>query len=180
VVQSQLAEIEYIAGRFDRADAAADRALALQPKLVEALVRKGLIAMRRASEAKPADAKLWAAARAWYLKANRADPNAVMPLYLYYASFVAAKEAPSASAVNALMRAVVLAPESREIRYALARQKLLEHTAVDARALLQPIAFAPHLRRKRNIPREMVDLIDAGKMDEAIALMTQDEKEDED
>lgn len=180
VVQAQLAEIEYLAGRLDRADAAAGRALALQPNMVDALVRKGMIAAQRAAEARPADAKLWVAARAWFLKANRADANAVMPLYLYYASFVAAKEKPSASAVNALMRAVVLAPESREIRYALARQKLLDRNANDARALLQPIAFAPHLKRKRNIPREILGLIDAGKLDPAIALMTQGEKEDED
>lgn len=179
VVQAQLAEIEHIAGRLDRAAAAAERALALQPNMVEALVRKGLIAMQRASEAKPADAKLWATARAWYLKANRADPNAVMSLYLYHASFVAAKEKPTAGAVNALMRAVVLAPESREIRYALARQKLLDRDVTAARVLLQPIAFAPHRKRDRNLPREIIDAMDAGKTDDAIALMTKDD-EDED
>lgn len=179
-VQAQMAEIEYLAGRLDRADAAADRALAARPNMVDALVRKGLISAQRAVAAKPADTKLWAAARTWYLKANRADPNAVMPLYLYYASFVAAKEKPSAGAVNALMRAVVLAPESGDIRYAAARQKLLERDTDAARALLQPIAFAPHRRRDRNIPREIITLIDAGKIDDAIALITRDEDKDDD
>lgn len=180
VVQAQIAEIQFLAGRLDRAEAAADRALALQPNMVDAMVRKGLIAAKRAATARPADAKLWSAARGWYLKANRADPDAAMPLYLYYASFVAAKEKPTAGAVNGLMRAVVLAPESGEIRYALARQKLLDRHAADARALLQPIAFAPHIRRKRNIPREIVDLIDADKLDQAIALMTQREDDEGD
>jgi len=179
IVQAQMAEIEYITGRLDRADAAADRALAIKPGMIDALVRKGMIAARRAAEAKPADPKAWSAARAWYLKANRADPNAVMPLYLYYASFVAAKEKPSAGAVNALMRAAVLAPESGDTRYAAARQKLLERDAVTARALLQPLAYAPHRRRDRNIPRELITLIDAANIDAAIALITRDEDKDE-
>ncbi|WP_342251110.1 hypothetical protein [Sphingomonas sp. OTU376] len=178
VVQTQLAEIEQYAGRLDRADAAADRALAIQPNGIDALVRKGMIASERAASVKPADAKAWSTARSWFLKANRADPNAVMPLYLYYSSFVAAKEKPSAGAVNALLRAAVLAPESRDIRHAAARQKLIERDAATARDLLQPIAFAPHRRRDRNIPREVITLIDEGKIDEAIALITLGEDKD--
>ncbi len=90
IVQAQWAEAEYLAGRLDRADAAADAALKLQPGLVDALVRKGQVAVRRTLETKANDPAAWTAARGWFLKANRADPNAVMPLYLYYASFGAA------------------------------------------------------------------------------------------
>ncbi len=112
VVQAQWAEVEYRAGRLDRADEAADKALKLKPDLVDALVTKGRIATSRAVEAKATDPAIWTVARAWLLKANRADPNAVMPLYLYYLSFEQAKAKPSAGAIKGLMRAQVLAPKA--------------------------------------------------------------------
>ena len=179
IVQEQLAEIEFVSGRLDRADAAADRALKLRPGSVDALVVKGQVAIKRAQNARSTDPAVWTAARAWLLKANRANPDAVMPLYSYYASFVAAKTKPSPSAITALMRAAVLAPESKTIGYALARQKLLDGEGEAARTLLQPIAFAPHRKRNRNIPREIIALIDAGKLDAATALITQDDDEDD-
>ncbi len=184
VVQAQRAEVEYHAGRLDQADAAANAALKLRPDLVDALVRKGMIAVRRARDAKAADpaagakgidSAAWTAARAWFLKANRANPNAVMPLYLYYTSFAQAQAKPTPGAIKGLMRAEVLAPESSEVRTALARQMLIDGDAATARALLQPIAFAPHRRRTENVPRQIVDLIDAGRIEDAKAAMAKAE-----
>ena len=178
VVQAELAEIEYMAQRYDRADAVADRTLAIDPKNISALVRKGQIAVTRANIAKSKDAEVWSAARAWYLKANRIDPNQVMPLYLYYSSFVAAKDKPTVSAVNALRRAMVLAPESADIVLALGRQMLIDGDAPFARKLFEPIAFAPHGMREKNVPLAVIKLIDAGKIDEAKALLNDDKKID--
>lgn len=175
-VQAELAEIQYMAGRYDKADAAADRALAIDPGSVSALVRKGQVAVWRATDAKSKDAAVWAAARAWYLKANRLDPNEVMPLYLYYSSFVAAKGKPSVGAVNALRRAMVLAPESTGVAMALGRQLLLDGDASAARKVFEPIAFSPHAVREKNIPLQAIKLIDAGKIDEAKALLSDDKK----
>ncbi|TFI57035.1 hypothetical protein E2493_17225 [Sphingomonas parva] len=182
VVQTQWAVAEHHAGRLDRADKAADAALALKPDHVDALVRKGLIAVSRATKTKATDAAAWSAARAWFLKANRADPNAVMPLYLYYTSFAAADAKPTPGAVKGLMRAAALAPESTEIRVQLARQMLTDGDAATARALLQRSAFTPHRERDENLARQLVDLIDAGKVEEAKALMKakEDEAEKED
>ncbi|RYD47641.1 MAG: hypothetical protein EOP60_17070, partial [Sphingomonadales bacterium] len=87
IVQEQLAEIEFIAERLDRADAAADRALKLDPNSVDAMVVKGKIAVQRLVDAKSSDAAAWTAARGWYLKANKRSPDAVMPLYLFHSSF---------------------------------------------------------------------------------------------
>jgi tetratricopeptide (TPR) repeat protein len=180
VVQARSAEIEMLAGRLDRADSAADRALALKPDLADALLRKGMIAAQRARDKKAMDTPTWNAVRSWYLKANHIDPNAVMPLFLYYSSFVETKATPPPAAVRAIMRAEVLAPESGQIRLALARQLLLTDDARSARLLLQPIAFAPHSARNENVAREIIDLIDAGKIAEAKALMTKGEDEDSD
>jgi len=167
IAQERLAEIELAADRMDDAQRAIDAALAGKPDLMEGLLYKGLIVLRAASEGKTPDAKGWLAARPWFVKANRADPSAAMPLYLYYESFVGAKAAPPAAAVNALKRAEVLAPEATEVRMALARQMLLDGDAQSARVLLQPVAFTPH--SKDNAARRILDLIDAGKIAEAKA-----------
>jgi len=180
VVQVQLAEAELDWNKFDQADAAADRALALRPAFVDALLIKGKVAMRRAGEAKTANAAAWSAARGWFLKANRANPNAATALYLYYLSFTAAHEKPSAGAIKGLSRAQVLSPESSEVRVALARHLLEERDAASARFLLQPIAFAPHRRTEDNVARRVIELIDAGKIEEARTAMDakKDDKEE--
>lgn len=180
VVAAQLAEIETAAGRFDKADAAADKALAIDPKSVQALIQKGSVGIARAHEAKASDPAVWTAARTWFLKANRADPDQVMPLYLYYMSFVSAKTKPSPGAIKGLMRAAVLAPESDDVRMALAKQFLLDGDAATARSLLQPIAFTPHRPRAKNIPLDALNLIDAGKVEEAKALLTKSDDDDDD
>lgn len=180
VVQALWAEMELLAGRLDKADQAADNALALKPDLADALLRKGMIAAQRAREVKAKDAATWNAVRAWYLKTNRIDPNAVMPLFLYYASFVETKSTPPPGAIKALMRAEVLAPESGTIRVALARQMLLNDDARSTRRLLQPVAFAPHSMRKENVARAIIDLIDGGKIAEAKAMIVKDEEDDDD
>ncbi|MBX3565122.1 MAG: hypothetical protein KF730_11175 [Sphingomonas sp.] len=178
-VQEQYAAIEILAGRLDKADAAADLALQRNPASVVALTRKGQVAMQRLRDAKNVDPAAWTLARAWFLKANKGDPNAVMPLYYFYTSFVAAKAKPSTAAITALMRAAVLAPESKAVRLALARQMLLDRDAATARTLLEPIAFAPHRSKNRNIPREIIEAIDAGDVDKAIALATENDGKDD-
>lgn len=171
-VQVQLAEAEYDADNLDRADAAADRALAVMPTLVDALVYKGMIAVQRARKAKaPVDAATWSAARRWYLKANRVESNAALPLYLYYASFAAAKAKPSADAAKGLSRAVVLSPEGTAARWQLARQMLEEGDGTTAHFLLQPLAYRPHRKIAKNVPLDVIKLIEADKLAEAKARM---------
>lgn len=181
IVQRQLAEAEYAAWRWDRAAQAADRALMLKPDMMEALVVRGQAAIKLASEAKATDPAVWTAARAWFLKANRLQPNAAQPLYLYYLSFRTAKAKPNANAIKALSRAHVLSPESPAIRAMLARQMLEDGDGESARYLLQPIAFRPHRKQDDNLSRRAIDLIDAGKPKEAlVALNGKDDDKDED
>jgi Flp pilus assembly protein TadD len=180
-VQEQWAEAELVAERFDRADAAADAALRLDPKRITAMVIKGLVAQQRLEDAKSKDGAAWTAVRSWFVRANKTNPNTVLPLFHYYSSFIQAKETPTPAAVKGLMRAQVLAPESPELRAILARQLLLDGDARKARAMLQSLAFAPHRKRDKNVPKEVIDLIDAGKIAEAKAAIDKvDEKDDED
>jgi hypothetical protein len=45
--------------------------------------------------------------------------------------------------------------------------------------LLQPIAFTPHGLRAKNIPLDALHLIDAGKAEEAKALLTKGDEDDD-
>ncbi len=177
-VQAELAEIEYATDRPERASEAADAALHLAPGNVDALVVKGMAATEQLSEAKSTDAAAWQEARQWFLKANHAEPNDVMPLFEYYASFVREGSTPSPGAVQGLMRAAVLAPEAAPVRLLLARQDLVSDDARTARSLLEPLAFSPHAPRADNVPLDVIQLIDARQTEKAKELITTKIKED--
>lgn len=170
-VQGELAEAEFDAGNLDAADAAADRDLAAAPTDMTGLLYKGKVATARAIKGKTTDAAAWTAARAWYLKANHEDPDAALPLLLYYESFLDAKTAPSPGALKGLMRAQVLAPEDSQVRFLLARHLLDQGDAASTRFLLQPIAYSPHGRAGDDRARQAIALIDAGKIAEAKTAM---------
>ena len=177
-VQSEWAEIEYAAGRLAKALEAADTALRLNPQSVDALVVKGTVTSDVLFKAKSRDHNDWQGARDWLLKANRADPNAVMPLFQYYSTFLREGVSPSAGAVKGLMRAAVLAPESSSVRALVAREMLLTGDAASARALLQPLAFAPHTQRDDNLPLQLIQLIDARRIEDAKQLVMSKTDED--
>ncbi|MDB5703970.1 MAG: hypothetical protein JWN66_1086 [Sphingomonas bacterium] len=179
IVQVDLAEAEFDADDLDAADAAADRALAAAPTNMTALLYKGRVATARAKKAKATDAATWGAARAWFLKANHSDPNAALPLLLYYQSFLAAKAEPSPGALKGLSRAQVLAPEDHTVRFLLARHLLDQGDVASARFLLRPIAYAPHGKADDDRARQAIDLLDAGKVDEAKKAMADKPDKDE-
>lgn len=170
-VQVMAAEVGLLADRLDPADEAADRALALDGKSSKALLLKGRIATARALDASPEDKSGWAAGRPWFVKANRAEPNAAEPFYRYYTSFLFSGEQPSESAVTGLARAGVLAPESDAITMALVREDLRKGNVASARRLLIPLASSAHDRNEDNPPARIVALLDAGKVDDASAAV---------
>jgi hypothetical protein len=178
LVQTQLAELADAARQDDLAAAAAGRVLALEPNNLTAMLVQGQVAVRRA-KASAGDAKAWNAARRWFLKANGLQPNAPRPLLLYYASFVAAKQEPSPGAIKGLSRAAVLAPEDPTVRTLLAARMLKDGDPQAARELLQPVAFVAHDNRKKSKPQQALELIDAGKIAEAAALMAADDQDKE-
>jgi tetratricopeptide (TPR) repeat protein len=178
IVQSELAEIDLATDRLADALVAADAALKLNPRMVDPMVIKGLVALDVLFKSHSKDHPAWQSARAWFLNANHTDPNAVMPLYEYYASFVFEGVQPTDGAVKALMRAEVLAPESPNVRGLLARQMLMGGDTTSARALLAPLAYAPHAARAENMPLQLIQLIDAGKVAEAKELVITKEREE--
>lgn len=145
VAQGWLAEMAYDAGDDAAAEAAADRALAADPRSVQALLYKAQVRLRRAAAAKlPANDPAWSEARGWIVKANRIDTDAAAPLLLNYDSYAMAGATPRTSAVLGLHRARELAPQDDGLRFRSARQLLVDGQTDEAKRVLRPLAFSPH------------------------------------
>jgi tetratricopeptide (TPR) repeat protein len=141
-VQAALAEAEFDARDLDAAEAAAARAIAADPKNVDALTYRAMVAFERAKESTGEAA--WKAVRGLIGKANRADPNDPRPLILYFRSFGEQGVAPTRLAVEGLLQAFALAPQDVGLRMNAARQLLVDGKAAEARRALIPIAYDPH------------------------------------
>ena len=145
VAQGWLAEMAYDAGDDAGAEAAADRALAADPKSVQGLLYKANVRLRPlVATSVPAGDKRWGEARSWIIKANRVDADAAGPLVAFYDSFQAAKAPPSKSAIVGIHRALELAPQDEGLRFRSARQFLVDGKLDDAKRTLRPLAFSPH------------------------------------
>ena len=142
--QVALAEAEFDAGNLAEAEAAANRAIAVQPANVTALTYKGWAALSRATASASGDTASWKEVRRLLLAANRVDPNAPVPFMLFYDSFLAEGVAPTRNAVTGLLRAFELAPQDLSLRMRVARQYLVDGKAPEARAALAPVAYDPH------------------------------------
>jgi len=161
-VQTALAEAEYDAGNLAEAEAAADRALAVEPNRIDALIYRGRVALSRAEKAADDDRAPWIEARRRIAAANRADPNDPEPLILFYGSFAAQGIAPTANAVTGLNHAFDLAPQDRGLRLLAARQYLVDGKVREARAALAPLAFDPHGGDAARGLQEVLARLDAG------------------
>ena len=161
VAQGWLAEMAYDAGDDAAAEAAADRALAADPRSVQALLYKSRIRLRRAAVAKSTDATVWREARSWVVKANRIDTNAAGPLQLFYDSFGMEGGKPSASAVAGVHRALELAPQDEGLRFRSVSQRLTDGEVDEAKRELRPLAFSPHAGPD-NPAAKLMALLDQG------------------
>lgn len=144
MVQGWFAEMALDAGRNDLADAAADRALAIDPKSSQALVYKAQVHLRRARDAKMTDPLVWREARGWLLRANKLDTNDAYALMLFYSSFGMAGTPATDNAKAALRRAHELVPQDEGLAYAYATQMLIDDKRDEARAALRPLAYSAH------------------------------------
>ncbi|TZG28816.1 tetratricopeptide repeat protein [Sphingomonas montanisoli] len=154
-----LAEAEFDADQDNAADVAADRVLAARPNDVDALIFKGHVAMRRLTKTKSSDVVAWKAARQWFVRANRVQPNAAEPLSLFYAIMLEQGEKPTANAIAALQRAFELVPQDSALRFLLARQYLIDGKLTEGRVLLEPMAYNPHAAPD-NSAAQLIALID--------------------
>lgn len=167
-VLTELAEAECDAGNDAEAVAAADAAVALDPKQLRAYVEKGRALFDEAEKA-PDDKKAAAykAATAPFVALNRLENDNPFPLIYYFRSYVERGVKPSDTAVLGLTRAAELAPYDEDLRLNLAEYQLGAGKPADARANLVPIAFDPHGGALSAGARTLIQRIDAGKSPDA-------------
>jgi tetratricopeptide (TPR) repeat protein len=170
-VQIVFAETAHDVGNYAEAEAAADRALAVDPKATDAWVYKAKARIGAAMKAGDRSKESWAAIRKAIVTANRIDPDDPEPLILYFQSFVLIDQPPSDPAKKGLNRALELAPEDRELRLNVATLDLREGRKDEARARLAPLAYQPHSREMAALATALIALIDSGKIDDAIKAL---------
>lgn len=141
-VQSALAEAELDAGNDAEAIAAADRALAIDRTQVNAYVQKGFALFREANGS--FDPAKFAKARAPFVALNRLENDHPLALAFYYRTYAAGGQKPPQLAVDALERAVQLAPFDLGLRMTLAMQQLRDGHPDWAKRNLAPVAYNPH------------------------------------
>lgn len=174
VVLVALAAAELRTKRYDKVVAAADRAIAANPRALKAWVYKGR-AMMELAKTNPAAAD-WTGIRGTIAKANRLDPDAAEPLMLYFQSFVEQGARPSPTAVEGLLYALEMAPFDKTLRVMAVRQLLVDRKIDQARAAFGPIAYDPHGGKSGQRNLEIMGKIAAGDGPAAIAMLDEDEK----
>ena len=178
LAQVTLAEAEYDAGNYAEAEAAADRAIAADPKSVEGLIYKGRAKVAMASAAGKTDAAAWKEARKWFLAANKIEADDPEPLMLFYSSFLAAGAQPTANAALGLEWALKLAPQDSSLRWMMAQQHLRDGKAADARAALAPVAFDPHGGAQAEAAAGIIAKLDSGGVKAALEAWEKRSKEE--
>lgn len=169
--QNALAEAEYDAGDYAAAAVAAQRALAADPKSVHAMMYAGLSAVATIARDTSTGPDRWRAARAWYTRANRADTEYAWPLQMFYFSFAAARQEPTANAQAGLIYARELAPFDAGLGMTAAYVLLRQDKPRDAATVLKPIAYNVHGGTMAAVAAKVLAAIDAGGSKAALAVM---------
>lgn len=177
-VQLALAEAEFDAEHLEASEAAADRAIQLQPEGIDGLIAKGEILLERGKKDK--NRQLLAQARTWLAKAHDVDPHHPAPLLYNYLTYFNSGEQMPESALIGLEQAYLAAPHYGDLRLILSRQLLSEKKGDLAREILLPLALNPHVSKERKNLHGVVELIEAKKIDEAYSALAQEMTREED
>ena len=148
----QLAEAEFAlvhdddaenAYDFTAAVAAVDRALALDDGHMNANVLKGNILLEPFDHADEPDEANWAVSREFFNKARESDPLHPWPQYSFANSYIREGES-NAEVTEALEFAFKQAPESSELRFAVAMDRARQGKFGGAISMLKILANNPH------------------------------------
>jgi len=142
--QLLLAEAECRSGNPQECFEAAERATALSPRDTTALVWKGTALAQLAMRGPAAERqRRLKEARRIIVKANRQDPEGVLPLIAFYKSFVAAGEQAPDLAVDGVAKVVDSSPAAPSPRLKLGEELMKRDREDAARNTLLPVANGP-------------------------------------
>jgi len=142
--QLLLAEAECRSDDPEQCRAAADRVIAQAPTDTRALVWKGAALAALAGRAPVAERQpRLEEARGFIAKANRADPEGILPLIAYYNSFAVAGTEASDLAVGGLYKVVQSSPAAPSPRLKLGQELIGRAFKEEARSTLLPVAYGP-------------------------------------
>lgn len=168
-VQAALAEAEYDAGNDAEAIAAADRAIAADPKTENAYVQKGYALFRQARDSNdPTSA--YAKAMGPFFRLNKLEPDHPLPLIYTYRSFQLRGIEPNENARHALERASIVAPFDLGLTFEVGTMLAKEGKIALARNFLQPVAASPHGGTVARIARSMIAQLDGKPEGEPVTL----------
>ncbi len=168
--QLMLAEAAYDAEDYPAADAAATRALAADPRSVDALLYQARARMAAAVKAKDMTPATWDAIRVVIARANRLDTEDPRPLLAYFQSYAQPGQPMPKVARDGLYYAYALAPQDVSLRFTTATAYLRDGNVPMARAMLMTIAANPHSATgTASLASKLVASIDAGHPEQAIA-----------
>lgn len=142
-VLAALAECEFDAGNDKEAIAAADAALKIDGRRVNAYIQKGYALFRMARTASDPEAA-YKAARAPFVALNHLETDHPIPLIYYFRSFAERRVKPTDLAVSGLIHAMQVAPFDMSLRMNLGLTLLAEGHSEEARVVLEPVAYNPH------------------------------------
>ena len=142
-VLTALAEAEFDAGNDDAAIAAADAAIAIDPKRVNAQIQKGFALSHKVeSGALPNEA--WKDVRIQFAKANKVENDHPVPLVQFYLTYLKQGTRPTQNAIDGLEWAMTLAPFDTSLRWLVAQEMVADERYTEAAAVLGPLAYSPH------------------------------------
>lgn len=154
-VLAALAEAEFDARNDEDAIAAADRALAIDPKQVNAYIQKGWALARKVeSGALPQEA--WKDVRHQFVLANGVENDHPIPLVEFYLTYTRQGETPTRNAVDGLEWALQLAPFDADLRWLVTQQQIRDERYADAARTLAPLAYSPHASEFTEAARKLL------------------------
>ncbi len=159
-VLAALAEAEFDAGNDAAAIAAADGALAIDPKQINAHLQKGY-ALSRQVESGALPKESWKDVRSQFIKANAVENDHPIPLVQFYLTYLKQGQRPTENAIDGLEWAMQLAPFDDSLRWLVVQQMNSDQRYSDAALMLAPLAYSPHPGKHTDEARQLLKDIEA-------------------
>lgn len=157
-----LADQYYELGRWQEAEAAADRVLELDSRCARASALKGMAMLQQLGETAAHDDAGFLRAQNWVIRANNVDPDDPVPLASYFQTYAVAGRAAPEDALDSIVRASELVPQDEGLRLTAAYALIASGQHRRALLRLLPMANDAHQSSARTTAQALVQWIADG------------------